>query len=72
MLPERQSLRMRDLIEALEFSRSTLWRWFQQCRLPQPIRLGGAGSRVVTWRRSDIEGWLEALGQATKETSQEW
>ena len=25
---------------------------------PQPVRLGGAGSRAVGWRSGDVERWL--------------
>lgn len=35
---------------------STLWRWTQQGRLPQPIRLS---ARCSVWRIADLEAFLE-------------
>jgi len=36
--------------------RSTWWRWIQQGLAPEPVHLG---PRVVAWRKSDLDAWLQ-------------
>ena len=38
-------------------SRSTIYDWMKRGEFPQPVALG---ARLVGWRESDIEAWLEA------------
>ena len=58
-------LRTVDVLALLRISRSTLWRRVRDGEFPQPVRLGGAKSRAVGWRRTDVERWLEALPAAS-------
>ena len=37
-------------------SRSTIYAWMQQGEFPKPVALG---SRLVGWRESDVNAWLE-------------
>ncbi|MBF9060317.1 AlpA family phage regulatory protein [Rhodobacterales bacterium HKCCSP123] len=37
--------------------RSTLYDWIKQGRFPRPVKLG---ERIVAWRESDIDRWLES------------
>lgn len=37
--------------------RSTLYDWIKQGKFPRPVKLG---ERIVAWRESDINGWLES------------
>lgn len=50
-------IRANDLSEALGISLSTLWRWRKAGVVPEPIALG---PRIVGWRTSDIQNWLNA------------
>ena len=38
-------------------SRSTLYDWMKKNRFPKPVKLG---ERIVAWRESDIDQWLES------------
>lgn len=38
-------------------SRSTLYAWMDRSEFPRPVRLG---TRIVAWRESDVNAWLEA------------
>jgi prophage regulatory protein len=38
-------------------SRSTIYLWIQQGEFPKPVALG---ARLVGWRESDVNAWLEA------------
>ena len=57
---EPQILRIADVLAATALSRTTLWRRVKTGDFPAPIRLGGAGSRAVRWRRTDIETWINS------------
>ena len=51
-------LRTKDVLDVVGFARSTLWRRVNSGDFPRPVKLGGAGSRAVGWRRGDVERWL--------------
>lgn len=57
-------LKVGDLSEWLNVSRSTIYRWVEQNHFPNPVILGlgkDDGQRSVTrWKRSDVEAWLDA------------
>jgi prophage regulatory protein len=38
-------------------SRSTIYAWQARGEFPQPVKLG---TRLVAWRESDIDAWLES------------
>ena len=38
-------------------SRSTIYDWMKRGDFPKPVALG---ARLVGWRESDIQAWLEA------------
>lgn len=48
-------MRPKEVAESLSISLSTLWRWLDKKRIPEPIRLS---SRVVVWREEDIQEML--------------
>ena len=52
-------MRMKEVLEMLSVSRSTLYLWMKKGVFPRPIAIGGPGTCVVRWRRSVIERWLE-------------
>lgn len=47
---------VKELVERLGVSRSTLWRWEQQGRLPPKHRFG---PNTVGWLETEIEAWSE-------------
>ena len=50
-------LRRPDVEARTGLSRSTIYDWMKRGEFPQPVALG---ARLVGWRESDIEAWLEA------------
>ena len=53
--PERQILRVADLQDQLNLSRTTIWRLRRAGEFPQPIRLS---ANAVGWHAHDIDEWL--------------
>jgi predicted DNA-binding transcriptional regulator AlpA len=49
-------LKLRDLLEIMKISRSTLWRVQQQEDFPKPVALLGR----KRWRREELQAWLDA------------
>jgi len=49
-------LRAAELASLLGISQTSLWRWRQKGDFPQPIALG---PRMVGWRISEVEAWLD-------------
>ena len=56
-------LRTKDVLNVVGFARTTLWRRVKSGDFPQPVRLGGAGSRAVGWRSGEVG----ALARGTPE-----
>ena len=48
-------LRLRDLMEIMKISRSTLWRVQQRDNFPKPVTLLGC----KRWRRKELKAWLD-------------
>ena len=38
-------------------ARSTIYDWMKRREFPPPVRLG---ARLVAWRESDLDAWLES------------
>ena len=53
-------LRRPDVEARTGLSRSTIYDWMKRGEFPKPVALG---SRMVGWRESDIQAWLEAREQ---------
>ena len=60
-------LRTKDVLNVVGFARTTLWRRVKSGDFPQPVRLGGAGSRAVGWRSGEVERWLAERQGSTGE-----
>ena len=52
-----------EVLEACDFSRTTLYRLLRASDFPRPIRLT---SRIRRWRRSDVVEWLESRTPASE------
>ena len=59
--PERQILRVADLVALLNLSRTTIWRLRRAGLFPEPIRLS---ANAVGWLAHVIDEWLAARPQA--------
>lgn len=53
----RRLLRRPEVEARTGLSRSTLYEWMKRGEFPQPVKLG---ARLVAWRESDINAWLES------------
>ncbi|RSV39458.1 AlpA family phage regulatory protein [Sphingomonas sp. ABOLE] len=51
-----QLLRMRDVLNLVRLSRSTIYHYISEGDFPKQIRVG---RRAVAFRKSDIERWIE-------------
>lgn len=49
-----QYLSDKKLALRYDVSRSTIWRWLSEQKLPQPVKLHGTSTR---WLISDLERW---------------
>lgn len=52
----KEFIRVSELAEELNVSKTTLWRWRKTGNIPKPINLG---FRVVGWRREVLEQWFK-------------
>lgn len=51
-------IRAAQVAERLGISRTTVWRWVQEGRLPQPTRYG---RNTTGWREADINTWIARI-----------
>lgn len=56
-------MRESELLEALPFSRATLWRRIKDGEFPAPIKLGG---NLNAWRRADVSKWSDSTAAGPK------
>ena len=49
-------IRTKDLLEQLNISRISLWRWSKEGKFPQPLKVNG---RAFGYRVQDVENWLD-------------
>ena len=56
---QRQILRLKDVVELVGLSKTTIWRRMRAGEFPPAIRLGGPSTRAVGWKMTDVEAWLE-------------
>ena len=56
---EKQILRLKDVVELVGLSKTTIWRRMRAGEFPPAIRLGGPSTRAVGWKMTDVEAWLE-------------
>ena len=52
-------LRLRQVLELVPVSKSTLWNWTRQGKFPAPVRLS---RRTTCWKLSDVEKFIEKGG----------
>ena len=49
-------LRMREVIQRIGLSRSTIYKLMENDEFPRPMKLG---SQAIGWRDTDIDAWIE-------------
>ncbi len=59
-MAELRLLDVREVAQILGIAVRTVWRLSATGELPAPVRIG---ARIVRWRLSDIEQYLEALAE---------
>ena len=57
-------LTLRDVRDATQLSRSTIYRYVAAERFPAPIR---TGPNTVRWRASELDNWLKGQPKAGSE-----
>jgi prophage regulatory protein len=48
---------MKQLLEKVPVSRSTLYQWVKDGKFPKPVRK--SSSRCTFWNESDVNDWME-------------
>ncbi len=48
-------LRIKQILEMIPISKSTLWLWVSLGKFPQPIRIG---SRCTVWKAEDVQDFI--------------
>jgi len=48
-------LRLKQVLELIPVSKSTLWQWLKDGKFPEPTRLS---SRCTVWREDDIQRYI--------------
>ena len=56
---QRQILRLKDVVELVGLSKTTIWRRTRAGEFPPALRLGGPLTRAVGWKMTDLATWLE-------------
>ena len=56
---EKQIFRLKDVVELVGLSKTTIWRRMRVGEFPPALRLGGPSTRAIGWKMTDVEVWLE-------------
>ena len=67
---QSEILRIKDVIKITQLSRTSIWRYSKSGSFPQPISLGGPGSRSTGWYASEVKDWLDSRPRKTSEVGQ--
>lgn len=54
-------IRLPEVLRRIGVGRSTLYKLMGSGQFPEPVRF----SRVLTWRDSDIQDWIDRQGEET-------
>ena len=60
---QRQILRLKDVVELVGLSKTTIWRRMRAGEFPPALRLGGPSTRAVGWKMTDVEAWVSTRGE---------
>ncbi len=59
----------REVSKVTTLSRTTLWRYVDEKRFPEPRRIPGG---PLVWRVGDVLRWIEELPPAKKDANARW
>ena len=62
---ETEIIRIKDIIKITGLSRTSIWRYIRKGSFPEPVALGGPGSRAVGWHASEVREWLDSRPRKT-------
>ena len=62
---QSEILRIKDIIRVTGLSRTSIWRYVKSGSFPEPVSLGGPGSRTTGWYASEVADWLETRPRKT-------
>jgi prophage regulatory protein len=51
-------LRLKQVVEITNISKSTIWRWVKEGTFPQPTKIT---NRVTVWKSSDIDAYIASV-----------
>jgi len=57
----KQYMRVKQVAEAIGISKSSVWRWSSEGRLPKPIKLT---NRTTVWKSEEVDAAIEKLAAA--------
>ena len=57
----KQYLRVQQIAESLGVSKSTIWRWVSEGRLPEPFKLAG---RTTVWCAEDVQSTVDKIAES--------
>jgi prophage regulatory protein len=59
--PSKKMLRVSDIADWLNVSKSTVYKWVKEGNFPEPIILGeGDRSAASRWPLEDVQAWLDS------------
>jgi len=58
--PSDRLLRLPAVLEKIQISRATLWRWVSEGSFPRPIKLG---PKTTVWRESELSAYINKAGE---------
>lgn len=56
-------IRVEQVIELVQLSRTTIWRMERENQFPQRVRLG---TKAMGWKEAEIESWLAQRPRGTR------
>ena len=54
-------MRLPEVLEFTELSRTTIWRWETDGVVTPPVRFGGERTWAKGWREQDVYDWIDNL-----------
>ena len=64
---QSEILRIKDIMRVTGLSRTSIWRYIKTGSFPQPVALGGPGSRAVGWYACEVQHYLDSRPRKTGE-----
>lgn len=55
-----QFMKVKQVLQVVPFSASTLWRKSKTGEFPAPIKIS---ANITAWRTEDVNNWIESLGE---------